>query len=75
MNKKMTTQRGTRKKIFRDESTIRRFTTNTIDMTIFRGIPFRYFWFNDGVEEYIGVNSVNPCKDLTYTTIAEKITT
>ena len=39
----MTTQRGTRKKIFRDESTIRRFTTNTIDMTIFRGIPFRYF--------------------------------
>ena len=75
MNKKMTTQRGTRKNIFRDESTIRRFTTNTIDMTIFRGIPFRYFWFNDVVEEYIGVNSVNPCKDLTYTTIAEKITT
>ena len=75
INKKMTMHRGTRKKPFRDESTIRSFTINTIDMTIFRGITFRYFWFNDVVEEYIGVNSVNPCKDLTYTTIAEKITT
>ena len=71
----MTMHRGTRKKPFRDESTIRSFTINTIDMTIFRGITFRCFWFNDVVEEYIGVNSVNPCKDLTYTTIAEKITT
>ena len=71
----MTTKRGTRKKTFRDESTIRSLITNTIDMTIFRGITFRYFWFNDVVEEYIGVNSVNPCKVLTYTTIAEKIIT
>ena len=62
----MTTKRGTRKKTFRDESTIRSLITNTIDMTIFRGISFRYFWFNDVVEEYIGVNSVNPSMQSSY---------
>ena len=38
-------------------------------MAKFRGIIYRYFWFDDIVEEYFGVNSTNPHKDLTYTTI------
>ena len=42
--------RGTRKKLFKDESTKWSFTTNTIDMTKFRGIIYRYFWFDDAVE-------------------------
>ena len=65
----MTIGRETRKILFRDESTILSFTTNTIDMAKFRGIIYRYFWFDDIVEEYFRVNSTNPYKDLTYTTI------
>ena len=64
--------RETRKKLFRDESTIWNFTTNTIDTTKFRGVIYRHFWLDDAVEEYFGVNSANPYKDLTYTTISEK---
>ena len=36
--KKITMGRETRKKLFRDESAIWSFTTNTIDTTKFRGI-------------------------------------
>ena len=68
----MTMGRETRKKLFRDESTIWSFTTNTIDMTKFIGIIYRHFWLDDVVEEYFGVNSANPYKDLTYATISEK---
>ena len=64
--------RETRKKLFRDESTIWSFKTNAIDMTKFRGKIFRYFWFNDVVETYFSVSSTNPYKDLIDTTIAEK---
>ena len=64
--------RGTRKKLFKDESTKWSFTTNTIDMTKFRGIIYRYFWFDDVVEEYFGVSSTSSYKDLTDITIAEK---
>ena len=38
-------------------------------MAKFRGIICRYFWSDDIVEEYFGVNSANLYKDLTYTTI------
>ena len=62
----------TRKKLFRDESTIRSFTTNTINMKKFKGIIYRYFWFDNVVEEYFSVSSANPYKDLTNTTISEK---
>ena len=65
-------RRKTRKKLFRDESTIWSFTTNTIDMAKFREIIYRYFWFDDVVEEYFGINSENPYKDLIYITISEK---
>ena len=61
--------RGTRKKLFKDESTKWSFTTNTIDMTKFRGIIYRYFWFDDAVEEHFGVSFANPYKDLTDTNI------
>ena len=70
--KKITMGRETRKKLLRDESTIWSFTANTIDMTKFRGIIYRYFLFDDVVEEYFGASSANPYKDLTYTTISEK---
>ena len=49
--KKITMGRETRKKLFRNESTIWSFTTNTVDMTTFRGIIYKYFWFDDVVEE------------------------
>ena len=39
-------------------------------MTKFRRIIYRYFWFDDAIEEYFGVSSANPYKDLT--TISEK---
>ena len=68
-------RKKTRKKLFKNESTIWSFTTNTIDITKFRGIIFRQFQFSDALEEYFGVSSAKPCKDLTYTTTAEKITT
>ena len=72
INKKIAMRRKTRKKLFRDESTIWSFTTNTIDMAKFREIIYRYFWFDDVVEEYFGINSENPYKDLIYITISEK---
>ena len=62
----------TRKKLFRDESTIWSFTANTISMKKFRGTIYRYFWFDNVVEEYFSVSSANPYKDLTNTTISEK---
>ena len=41
-------------------------------MTKFRGIIYRYFWYDDELEEYFGVDSANPYQDLTYKTISEK---
>ena len=65
----------TRKKLFTDESTIWSSTTNTINMKKFRGIIYRYFWLDNVAEEYFSVSSANPYKDLTNTTIPEKIYT
>ena len=64
--------RETRKKPFRDESKMWSFTIYTIDMTKFKGIIYRYFWFDDVAEEYFGISSTNSYKDLTETTIAER---
>ena len=61
---------GTRKKLFKDESTKWSFTTNTIDMTKFRGIIHRYL--DDAVEEHFGVTFANPYKDVTDTNISQK---
>ena len=69
----MTMGARTRKRLFKYESIIWSFFLDAIDMTKFRGIIYRHFWFDDVVEEYFGVNSTNPYKDLTDTTIAEKI--
>ena len=63
----MTMGARTRKRLFKYESIIWSFFLDAIDMTKFRGIIYRHFWFDDGV------NSANPYKDLTDTTIAEKI--
>ena len=43
-------------------------------MAKFRGIIYRYFWFDDIVEEYFGVNSTNPYKDLNIQPYKKKIT-
>ena len=64
--KKLTMGRETKK--------IWSFTTDTIDVTKFRGKIFRYFWFVDLIETYFGVSSANPYKDLTPITIGQKIT-
>ena len=64
--------RERRKKLFRDKSTMWSFTINTIGMTKFRGIIFRYFWFDDLIETYFGINSLTSYKDLTSVTIGKK---
>lgn len=64
--------RERRKKLFRDKSTMWSFTINTIGMTKFRGIIFRYFWFDDLIETYFGINSLTSYKNLTSVTIGKK---
>ena len=56
VNKKMVIGRGTRKKLFVDESRIWNFSTNTTDQKQLRSFIFGYFWYNDIAESHFGIN-------------------
>ena len=64
--------KGTRKKLFVDESRIWNFTTSTIDRKLLRSFMFGYFWHDDIVESYFGINRGNLVWVLRYLTNLEK---
>ena len=51
--------RGTRKKLFVDESRIWNFSKNTTDQKQLRSFIFGYFWYNDIAESHFGINQRN----------------
>ena len=64
--------KSTRKKLFLDELKIWNFTTKTMQRAHLKSCTFGYFLYDDIIETYFGVNSINQSKDFTGTTIPQK---
>ena len=64
--------KSARKKLFLDESRIWNFTTNTRQRGHLKSYTFGYFFHDDIVETYFGINSINQSKDFTGTIIPQK---
>ena len=60
----MITGKGTRKKLFVDESRIWNFDANTTDRRQLRSFMFGYFWYDDIAESHFGINQRNPVRVL-----------
>ena len=60
-------RKGTRKKVFVDESRIWNFAAfngNTIGRSKLRSFMFGYFWYDDIAESHFGINQRNPVRVL-----------
>ena len=64
--------KSTRKKLFLDELKIWNFTTKTMQRAHLKSCTFGYFLYDDIIETYFGVNSINQSNDITGTTIPQK---